>query len=723
MRKKLLSLLIALLIVFTACGNGKQSVTQDISQETSLAVCTESVDKSYVMEYTDAQITPDFKPLSNSFCVSGEKLYFVDNQGMTMQSICEADLSGTEKPTKLPIGLSEVFVEALTVEADNNGGSTIYCMGRTVAENSFLATYSGEGELLFQKNFDENLSKALQDNTVYKLALDGEGNIYALSSVCLYLFDKDGEYQGEVECPGKGYCSIEGCDEGVYVTYRNAEENKTEIAKVQFAYKNLTDAKELLGDGMLWKGQGNTLLTRDGGALYTCDLVQEKVVKLFDFASHDVVGSEMQSAAQRESGELLLVCWKLLDQGSPVELLGFREAREGEETGDGKQVVTVLSVSPFLEEIFGDEVVDFNKQSKDYKVLFETIEITGNQMADQYACTNTRLMAKESADLLFMFDYKEMEIYQSQGFLEELTPYIEKSDKLDMEDLDERVLQCLRIDGGLYGMSESLSITTMFGRQSEMGEQTGWTVEEMLVWLKEHPGAKAEEGLSKEYILEMILKGDLGSYIEEESRKANFEREEFSTLLMEINDLHTDEAPYYDDMEGLYDTDNAVLSELHMGSFSEITGWREDLYGDKLVYRGYPTATGEPKYIVSMNAISILSKSKCKEGAYAFIEYMLTRNNSFGGFLTYKVGYEERREDFLEMYATAELDKEELEKRVTALEKMVDRAVADTMENQTIRTMIIEEARAYFAGDKTLEDTCRIIQNRIQLYLDENEKQ
>ena len=218
----------------------------------------------------------------------------------------------------------------------------------------------------------------------------------------------------------------------------------------------------------------------------------------------------------------------------------------------------------------------------------------------------------------------------------------------------------------------------------------------------------------------MILKGDLSSYIEGKSRKADFEGEEFSTLLSSINNLQVDTTFYYDDPDGFYDTDNAVLTEQHMGSFSELTGWRDEQYGDKLVYRGYPTATGEPKYIASMNAISILSKSKCKEGAYAFIEYMLTRNDSSGGFSTYKVGYEERWEDFLETYATDELDKEELEKRVAALEEMMDSAVADTMEYQTIRTMVVEEAQAYFAGDKTLEDTCRIIQSRVQLYLNEN---
>lgn len=151
------NLCLVIILLFTACGNGKQPITQDTAQEASLAVCTESVDKSYVMEYKDAQVTPDFKPLSNSFCVSGEKLYFVDNQGMTLQSICETDLSGTEKPTKLSVDLSEVFVEALTVETDNSGDATIYCMGRTVAENSFFGGVFRGRRVAFQEGLRREL--------------------------------------------------------------------------------------------------------------------------------------------------------------------------------------------------------------------------------------------------------------------------------------------------------------------------------------------------------------------------------------------------------------------------------------------------------------------------------------------------------------------------------------------------------------------------------------
>ena len=39
-----------------------------------------------------------------------------------------------------------------------------------------------------------------------------------------------------------------------------------------------------------------------------------------------------------------------------------------------------------------------------------------------------------------------------------------------------------------------------------------------------------------------------------------------------------------------------------------------------------------------------------------------------------------------------------------------------------IRNMILEETDAYFAGDKELDETVKLIQNRVQLYLDESGK-
>ena len=728
MRKTLLGLFIALFLVFTGCGEKEQHVAENISQEASLAVCTESVDKSYIMDYKDAQITPDFRPLSTSFCVSEEKLYFVDNQGAGLQSICEVPLTGEDKPAKLPIDLSEISMDVLTVKTDTHGDSTIYCMGCTVAGNSFLAAYSEEGELLFRKDFDENLSKALQNNVAYKLALDGEGNIYALSSVCLYLFDKDGEYQGEMECPGKGYCSMEGCGDGkIYVTYQSEDGQKVILSQCDMVYQRLVNDKEVLGNGTLFRGQNSTLLTVDNNCYYIMEPDKDNICKLFDFSSYDISGTKIQSAAQNEAGELILISWQLLEQNESVEILCFRETKEGERLEDGRQILTFLCMEGMSDNEYGygSVVAEFNKQSNKYKVVIEEVDIDGN--AEIYAAFNTRLMSKDSADIIYMDNYKEIQVYQRQGFLENLNPYLEKSEVYRKDYLLEEIIDCLETDGNIYGIAESFGIDTLMGRVSQLGKDTGWTIEEFLNWLRQNPDAKGYFGLSDEVILEYCLMGNLEEYWDKEQRKAFFDEKAFRNLMQEVESLQNDETLYLFDWDAALKTGESVLQREVISYFQALSGETETGYCDETVFIGYPCKDGVPRYFLDMGCLGILSRSECKEGAFEFIEFFLqnelsgdyysTRKMQFDaamqhasiGVSIYDYGTEEERE-ILDM--TEEQRERQLE--------MISLATQDTMEDQTIRTMVIEEAQAYFAGDKTLEDTCRIIQSRVQLYLDEN---
>jgi hypothetical protein len=40
--------------------------------------------------------------------------------------------------------------------------------------------------------------------------------------------------------------------------------------------------------------------------------------------------------------------------------------------------------------------------------------------------------------------------------------------------------------------------------------------------------------------------------------------------------------------------------------------------------------------------------------------------------------------------------------------------------NQSIMDIIIEESKAYFSGDKTVDETAEVIQNRVKTYVNEN---
>ena len=60
------------------------------------------------------------------------------------------------------------------------------------------------------------------------------------------------------------------------------------------------------------------------------------------------------------------------------------------------------------------------------------------------------------------------------------------------------------------------------------------------------------------------------------------------------------------------------------------------------------------------------------------------------------------------------------DEQVTEFRTIIDK-VSDTWDyDSSLNEIITEEAKAYFAGDKTVDETCKIIQNRASTYIKES---
>lgn len=718
-----------LIITSMLVGCGRESEKE--LANASLLVCADNEGKTYISDYQDAHITPDYRPLSTSFLLDSEKLYFVETTDASMQSIYEVSLQNSVGPTRLPIDLGGAAVKALAVDDADTEKVTLYCMAMYLPENGFLAAFSHDGRELWRKEFNDSLNQSLQQNEVFQLIRDGEGRFYALSMYSIFLFDNAGAYQGEVECPGKSFLGISQCgEEKVYVTYQGDDGQQPFLAEVQFQKQRLTEEKRILGNGSLYEGVDNTMLLCDSSAVYSCEPDSERVVRLFNLKDYNMISEEIQTLVQTSADEIIMVSWELLDQRSSVEIIKLKETVAGEGKEE-KKIITLLCLEEFADELYGEIIADFNKQSKEYNVVIEGLSLSGITREDIFSSINTRLMAKESADLIYIFDYRDIKRYESKELLEDLTPYLEKSVTLKKEDYIEEVLKCFEVEGKLYGMSVTFCVDTLAGRASELGDAAGWTVEEFLDWLKQHPEAKGQEGLSQEVILEYCLKGDLDRYADWEKRKVLFEGESFKDLLTTIKSLDTDGNTYYDNWVQVIEQEAPILEQLYMGNFEGYAPYREAQYGEEMVYIGYPGTDGTPKYFFDTGCLSILSRSTCKEGAYAFWEYYMTHDKTAGRpYYTRKASYEASMQYALEeeIPINYDYDTGEYEWIPALTEKQKDKqielfkySVPDSLFNQTIRSIVIEEAQAYFQGDKTLDDTCRIIQSRVQLYLDENQ--
>jgi ABC-type glycerol-3-phosphate transport system substrate-binding protein len=165
-------------------------------------------------------------------------------------------------------------------------------------------------------------------------------------------------------------------------------------------------------------------------------------------------------------------------------------------------------------------------------------------------------------------------------------------------------------------------------------------------------------------------------------------------------------------------------------------------FGTEITPIGFPTGSGNGANLSYGMSFAISAKSKSQDGAWEFLRYYLGDEyqeqqqyqfpisrkafdkmarealekpywlNEDGTKNEYDDIYYINNEEFvLEPPTQAEVDK------IVAYILTVDTAIDY---NETLTNIINEEAAAYFAGQKSVEEVVTIIQSRAQIYVSEN---
>lgn len=729
--KKCILIICALFLLLPGCGRAESQ------RETTLPADV----PAYAAEAWDAGITPEYVPTSQSFLIAGDELYFVDRTDGFSRKIYRVSLQNTQSPNPAELFLQQEYgnIEAIAAGVDEAGESNLIVLGRGEAGERFLASYGADGRELWRQEWDNDVSAASRGQAVLRLTQDGEGHYYALGSERIWLFDEKGHWCGEIVCPERNYLDL--CADGqgqVYVTYQNSNGKGIVLAQVNYQNRKLSEEAPIPFDGYMWTGRDATLLMYGDGCMNVYSPGGENTTEMFSMVKYHLKWNEIQTMKILPGGDVLLVSWESLNNDAPVTVTRLYESQGESQVQTPKKTITLLLPQVLLY-LYSEVAEEFNLSSEEYEVVLEGIDLGGG--VDIYAAFNTRLLAQESADLIFLSDYQDIERYMAKGYLEDLTPYLERSESLSQDEYLESVLRCYMVGDSLYTIPSSFGIDTLAGRASEMGETPGWTADEFLGWLESHPDVLSKEGLSQSDILSYCLMGGMDAYLDGESRQGCFEGEAFRGLLQRIRDLELDDREHWDDWNELMKGgENPLLDRLSINSFLQC-GNTEYEYGEAVVYKGFPTGDGSPCYFYSGSGIAILSRSTDKEGAYAFWEYYFIHRAMTlpeDSYFTNLEALEKSIEYAADQYAVddgaegrAVASKSEgLEEgydwypRMTQQQRdkqlaMMEHVKADTLENMTIRNIVLEEAQTYFLGDKSLEETCRVIQSRVQLYLDE----
>lgn len=343
------------------------------------------------------------------------------------------------------------------------------------------------------------------------------------------------------------------------------------------------------------------------------------------------------------------------------------------------------------------------------------------------------IMTGEGPDLFSLQQIGTMECV-NKGIVEDLTPYLENSELLSREMLNEKVLELCTKNGILTCVPPSYGISTLWGKASAVGDRPGWTMEEFLDCVDSNRGVTVMEGSmrtdSRAQMVLMIWHARQYEWVDWENKEARFDEGEFENLLN-----------YAVDYEAKYDNENGETAErwmeekvlLYTHAIRDIYDYLylQQLTDGDLVAKGYPSQDGAPfNQLHFYGDFAISAKSENKEGAWAFIEFLAKSQTAeeifMYGIPTLNSAYQEVIEEAVAGTGVKGISGVEIppatEEDVEQFEVLLDNAQSAEDGYSVIVNILEEEITTCFSDGRSVEETIHVIQNRVQLYLDELEQ-
>lgn len=415
--------------------------------------------------------------------------------------------------------------------------------------------------------------------------------------------------------------------------------------------------------------------------------------------------------------------------------------------GNDKQVITIGTFDPSTS--LQNQVAEFNRNSDDCQVVIKQYydTMTDNTIGGtgyQEAITKFHLdiMSGNCPDILNL-SYDEITTYVDKGLFENLTPYLEESGL----DVMENIVRSYTFDGALAAIPSLVQMRTIVGRSKDIENITGWTLTEMMEYVKSNPN-ETIFNVSASKMLEYCLKFNQSKFIDWENYTCSFESEEFYELLEfcghyngYLNSVNTPISTLAD-----YES---VLYEVTLTTPSDYLVLRQLLEEDEITFVGFPTDSGTGTVIEEKDgSYAISSKSSNKEAAWEFIEFLLTAETKFERFSDGYPVIKETRDAFfadaasepwvevkskyedevtIERRVVASMTRKErhliyyapFEEELAPVISLLDNAEVPVYNDITILDIILENAADYFSGEKTVQEAAKQIQSRVTIYINE----
>ena len=565
------------------------------------------------------------------------------------------------------------------------------------------------------------------------------------------------------------------------IYFYSTESSSEQLCEIDTVNCKLGETLEIQSNssmyGMLF-GPGYDYYYRDSSSVYGCTLGSDERVEVLNFINSDINSNNLNYILPLSPDKFVAVSYDTTTYMQELSVLN----RIPDDQVAERQIIT-LAV-PYLYYNLNEDIISFNKSNEQYRIVVTDYSQynTNEDYSAGTTRLNNDLISGKIPDILMIDAEMNYDSYVSKGLFTDLYELMDADPNFNRADYLENVFKAYEIDGKLYSLVPTFNILTFAAKASNLEGIEHWTVDEFMEFAAAHPDMQMfDYDFNRENFLMMLMIFARDSFIDNETGECHFDSEEFMKMLEFTKTLESDDfwssvnngdvgEEFWQEYENRFVENRVLLAAYSMYDFeNSYKSLINYTLKDDATFVGFPSDSGNGAVISGNTEYAIAEKSKVKEGAWEFLKSLIDEESQMPtmtkwGYYNYPNGLPILRAG-LDKQAEIAMTKEEEDSVSSETEDGViedgviiaprsntvssDIAVAlpetedpynrpltqeevdqimaliegttQVMRNDTkLNSIITEEAAAYFEGQKTLEQTVDIIQNRASIYINES---
>lgn len=423
---------------------------------------------------------------------------------------------------------------------------------------------------------------------------------------------------------------------------------------------------------------------------------------------------------------------------------------------DVQQKETLTLATQYLAWDTRKAILKFNRANPDYRI--EILDYSEYNTEDDYEAgvkkLTTEIMAGDMPDMIYTEGLPVAQM-GAKGKLTDLYTFMENDKDVSKDKFLPSVLKLMETDGHLYQTASSFSIQTVIGNKNVVGDTPGWTVADLKAALAAMPAGCSVfgVGVTRDDILRYMLYMDMNDYVDWVNGTCNFDSQQFMDLL-EFTKLFPSEFDWSsyewtaeDNEQARIASGKQLLSATSFGDFNDMQ-YNTAAFGDDAVFIGFPTTDGVGNAMYFSSGYAISSTCAHPDVAWQFIKGFMTGeySNSWG-FSPLKEKFDaamkeamtpryktDENGDFVldengnkieesqggwsdgvndyEFYAMTQEEADKLMELINSCTKVMN-------QDDSLMEIIKEESAAFYNDQKSAEETAKMVQSRVNVYIKE----